>query len=1759
MKQSKRVLSFLLAFMMLATTLVFSTNAKAPLPTDALNAIYDQTSKIILSTDQYATLALDMVDEMLAESAIYLDIGELVGEAGIPLPLSGTVDLRSLDAAFSSLATLQGTLLQTVYNLVPILGHGGLNLEYVQRADCRRSSAAHGTNADTYVLRQIFKIFSDPDRSGSEWSNPKLLGKLVSAALTGGTELNNALGSVVGPLLPTLLGGELDVVKMVKEMVWKMGSEEEMPTPAPTLDAMIQGLLPTLLGETKLTVGESEIDLGAIIGSVNIETDSMYQLVDKILQPAYTEVIAPMMDTMLREMLADAATSSGFGSYVNLNFVVPTWAELGIGSNDTIFSKLNNILGLFITRVITYPGLTWQNGTNDKLVPNIIAVGKILIKDFGNDIFPGVVFKPASEIDAMSEMTFVAYLARTIVNQVMDYVYVPEKIGAEVIDTLTEVLNVVLIEQAGDTVPERYNALTTAYYNTPTNLNNLATTLEILADYLVKLLYFEVDTNVLTGIDRSGIASPKATATAAGVNTLRYADTFDQVIGKLANWVVGNYGGVINPTLIATPATTPTNAWKTFTNIFFGLIDSSWLGGTGNYGRGTGQRGLKELIIDDILGQLLGSADTANPNQIRISKALEIFSKNTTGTLHNTVAKVLIKLILDVLDLVLGGASGNVSTAAMRDPTNGYKTLEDILQKKQFLGDLVTNLLARLGEAGDRLIPTALPLISETKMAAYRAPAIALPRMIPYQSSYTFTVENDSAGLPGMNYNPEQQKKAESKYVYRLQSAKVNYSKAYSGNMSIYKDVTGLNIVDAATNQSLSTNPVTLTAGQKADLKLNLPPEVSNGLVTVALTYNVSVQGGATISTLTTHLYTFVAQYDINHPDTNLMRKETIGGQDVWTVNDDTTRKPTVVEGMRYFDMVMGGGTETKAEQGYSNAITYPAYRFFNQNTTMGQLVDALSVTVARPADMGKMDANGNQTAPPVNTLDSSVGIDPYYYYNGALPDGDYQTAYADDLLGSGGFISQELKQYITIIDPTSEEARVATKNDGASATLKPFELLDPALKDTPVIDLLQDGYYYIHIYLAGDGTKAGKTGNFGPTMAGDDAEGFNCIINFVVENDYGLTSLVNKAIASDEQSEQYTNATVFNTYMDNLSKAAWLVFKPKSQSLATDAAQSFQTQLSNNIEELKACVSTTGATDQLKTLLQKVYGLKDNAKIVDGELVYLDYWDPSYTYFAKSDFIPTGFEKALSAISMAEELIARNEEGEDPPSQMEIKYCEALLKETCDSRVELPYTSMNDQYNNWQLLPTAAYQHAMEYQMNWLLSNQLLGNSGVTFAQLKAAFDAAGGYTATGDYTTTVSDGAGGYIALEGDPVRALMRAYDNIQKIYSDYIPLGAGEDWTKEYQMGQSDPKSPEFASDRGPLEVTAFDMPELKRIPQSRLTRARDELVYAYKRIIGAVADEEPTGLIWTALDTIYDKITKEKIASEGDKTLQQLFTQYTGAFVPAYETNYTNLFGQATTLLTTVKGNETQEAEYVQADIDGLAAKLTKASKLMVAVVPNPGAYVYNASGVASGIKADLAAYNAVAATAIAAGKSVKEFLNTGEYVLQDTLGAAGNKFYDGYIYGLDISKPTLLGVSGKPVPYKVINGTAAAPVANTAGKYLTGATLVVNDADGTEIFRLKSVYFGDTNGNGTILEPSEINDLGMVLSGQKWNVGTGTQTAGEYSPVTLAMDVYTRSTLTADDQTAFKTLGTRFVDQASYVLAPNVSIVKVGKPTPPVG
>ena len=197
MRQSKKLLSVLLAVVMVFSSVAIVASAYAPWKDEAITE-YDSLDKPVLTTEQYASAALDEVDRMLNEEQILLTADDI---------FVGTLDATSVDAALDSVQTILGGSLWTQFS--PMLGDLA-NLDVSAIATPRRRT--NSTDSDLKVIYALLEFLYD--------------NKGIFTGLVGGTI---DLGTIVGPLLEDLLGGELDVTPLLKGLLYELVYEKDAP------------------------------------------------------------------------------------------------------------------------------------------------------------------------------------------------------------------------------------------------------------------------------------------------------------------------------------------------------------------------------------------------------------------------------------------------------------------------------------------------------------------------------------------------------------------------------------------------------------------------------------------------------------------------------------------------------------------------------------------------------------------------------------------------------------------------------------------------------------------------------------------------------------------------------------------------------------------------------------------------------------------------------------------------------------------------------------------------------------------------------------------------------------------------------------------------------------------------------------------------------------------------------------------------------------------------------------------------------------------------------------------------------------------------------------------------------------------------------------------------------------------------------------------------------------------------------------------
>lgn len=297
MKQSKKLLSLVLAVVMMFG--VFSVGANAALVKSEVN--YDAIDNAALTDEQVADLALDAVDQLLAQQNIKMDLSIL-----------GSIDLTSCDNAASSIYKL-------INNNKIILWMAGdaNNLNVSAFKDLKRSGG------DLNFIYKLIQFLND---------NSKVIVKAIGGgiATSDGISLGVANSFIkVGSLNDTLK----DIPGMLNKMVFdallygsygyptKSADLGSLPSTANDIDKILNVAAKQFLEvpQNYTWVGEGEDsvktwDENSIVSrlykanpvDINVNTHTVFQLLDSLINMAYDEFGPTVLNNDAKKLLMQA-------------------------------------------------------------------------------------------------------------------------------------------------------------------------------------------------------------------------------------------------------------------------------------------------------------------------------------------------------------------------------------------------------------------------------------------------------------------------------------------------------------------------------------------------------------------------------------------------------------------------------------------------------------------------------------------------------------------------------------------------------------------------------------------------------------------------------------------------------------------------------------------------------------------------------------------------------------------------------------------------------------------------------------------------------------------------------------------------------------------------------------------------------------------------------------------------------------------------------------------------------------------------------------------------------------------------------------------------------------------------------------------------------------------------------------------------------------------------------------------------------------
>ena len=657
MKKMKRLLAVILASLLILSSATAAASAyKYDSYKDGKLTKYDFTDSAVLTTEQYASMLLDYADEALAKENITMDLSIL-----------GKLDATSIDNALSS-----------VYKLIDsngaILNLAG-DLKHVKVSAIKDARRSNGT--DVAVINSLLQFLAD--------NNP-----IIKKVVLGGIGKQRRDGGVSLGVANSFVKVDLNIEVMLRELLWGLAYPNTAYNSSTTVDTMLQTIIQNALAGVPI-IPESVRNL------VNLNsTKSTYDFIEDLLQAAYNDMAVPMLNEQVipwLEMQIRCDETGTLADLFNTGYQVQTYT---VPAGSTLVGELNNIAGQIVNGLLKgYTG--WVDGDNSKLTDNVVSVARFVLKKTGGYFFPDWQKHIATpeEIDAMSKEELIAYIARSVINASVGYMYIPEDVTT-VVGVTWEAVKQLMAQF----LPER------DYSNYPKTIDGI---LDMLADYIAY--------NVNPGIDLNAGSLKEA---------LNYGSGFESMLTTAVQWLKADpqfYTGLLPDTTVDT-----SNGWKALDDIIFKLLDKSLL--PAKFASSGSDTILKDVVYSVLNGLILNQDLTC---------LTDLFERNQNGAFaKQTVKKSIVRLVTDILNAIIPGTI----------TTKYYDSLDAIVKNNE-LANIVENLISSLNGNKGKLVPPIVNIVAQVMGLADKSKFGQMKFTGPTRASdaYTVTIYNGSKGI----------------------------------------------------------------------------------------------------------------------------------------------------------------------------------------------------------------------------------------------------------------------------------------------------------------------------------------------------------------------------------------------------------------------------------------------------------------------------------------------------------------------------------------------------------------------------------------------------------------------------------------------------------------------------------------------------------------------------------------------------------------------------------------------------------------------------------------------------------------------------------------------------------------------------------------------------------------------------------------------------------------------------------------------------
>lgn len=670
MKKMKKLLCVLLAFVLMSSSVTIGASAIVDYTQPDH---YNSLGKPVFSYEQSCSMLLDWLDALLYDMNIHEEIDIVVAKIDL--------NLTSINNTYASIDELMDKAIVGFADAFSILGDiTDLNKDAI--ADPRRGDS-YADSAVFYALLQFL------------YDNAGLLENLVNTTLDWG-------------LLDTFLAPEdypylFDLPNFLKEQIYiiiynnfiKAESEadiEALPAGVTldsfTIDGLLQDVVDGLLiGEYNVSTQSYTGLLPSMKGYTSITVGSTYDLIQNIIDSAMADILVPMLMDMLPDVLGFEITEEWPygnpevpGLLTTIVGVINDMLKLGYEYDEEEYpvieleklltwllvgeEKTNADGDLYRTQAALYDIIAFTDhgiDINDELY---ITIGELL-RSLGPGLIQMIFSDEISEEDIEGinwEGTTTDVFISEVIKMIAPFALPDVRILPDC-DTVQECLTYILISFVIDILPENdyYGMIASGQLNPEDGA-----WIEIGVDYLIYLINSMIDINVPAHAD------------------------LDMLISYLADWLIANYGFVVNTRQDIASMT----GWEKLDNIIFSLLDSSLL---------TIQRTSATVSESLIVDTILDGVQTFN-----IEKILSFIGKNSSedAVLNKGLVEVIIGLLSKVLSQLMNGKE-IIPARATR--------LETLIvgESGMVLGDFVYNLLTALYTEREYNFPTLIPLIGQ--------------------------------------------------------------------------------------------------------------------------------------------------------------------------------------------------------------------------------------------------------------------------------------------------------------------------------------------------------------------------------------------------------------------------------------------------------------------------------------------------------------------------------------------------------------------------------------------------------------------------------------------------------------------------------------------------------------------------------------------------------------------------------------------------------------------------------------------------------------------------------------------------------------------------------------------------------------------------------------------------------------------------------------------------------------------------------------